>query len=45
MIGGKSGKWYTYNGEEWLEDNPYRDISIDLDASSETQRYFKNRYK
>jgi len=23
MIGGKSGKWYTYNGKEWLESNPY----------------------
>lgn len=23
MIGGKSGKWYTYNGKEWQESNPY----------------------
>lgn len=23
MIGGKSGKWYSYNGKEWLESNPY----------------------
>jgi hypothetical protein len=23
MIGGKTGKWYTYNGKEWTESNPY----------------------
>ncbi len=23
MIGGKSGKWYTYNNKEWIESNPY----------------------
>jgi len=23
MIGGKSGKWYRYNGTEWAEDRPY----------------------
>lgn len=23
MIGGKTGKWYTYNGKEWVENTPY----------------------
>lgn len=23
MIGGKSGKWYTYNSKEWVESSPY----------------------
>ncbi len=25
MIGGKSGKWYVYNGTEWKEDNPFKE--------------------
>lgn len=24
MIGGKSGKWYVYNGTEWKEGDPYK---------------------
>jgi hypothetical protein len=32
MIGGKTGKWYTYTESEWKEDNPYQDEVI------ETQR-------
>ena len=24
MIGGKSGKWYSYNGTDWKEGNPYK---------------------
>ncbi len=26
MIGGKTGKWYTYDGKEWKEDNPYEKV-------------------
>jgi hypothetical protein len=25
MIGGKTGKWYTYSESEWKEDTPYQD--------------------
>ena len=25
MIGGKTGKWYLYDGAEWKEDNPYKE--------------------
>ncbi|MDQ1352291.1 MAG: hypothetical protein QG657_2597 [Acidobacteriota bacterium] len=25
MIGGKTGKWYIYNGTEWKEDNPFKE--------------------
>jgi len=32
MIGGKTGKWYTYTDSEWREDSPYQDEAI------ETQR-------
>lgn len=24
MIGGKTGRWYIYNGADWKEDNPYK---------------------
>jgi len=27
MIGGKSGKWYIYNGTSWEESNPYKEES------------------
>lgn len=27
MIGGKTGKWYAYNGTEWKEGNPFLDKS------------------
>ncbi len=26
MIGGKTGKWYMYDGVKWVEKNPYEDI-------------------
>lgn len=32
MIGGKTGKWYTYDGKEWKEDNPYEKIVEKKDA-------------
>lgn len=28
MIGGKTGKWYVYNGADWKEDIPYKEPSI-----------------
>ena len=34
MIGGKSGKWYRYDGTEWSEAEPYQQEAV------ETQQYF-----
>jgi hypothetical protein len=34
MIGGKTGKWYIYDGTDWKEENPYKEEEI-IDASSE----------
>jgi hypothetical protein len=39
MIGGKTGKWYTYTESEWKEENPYKDEAI------ETQRIFQDETK
>jgi hypothetical protein len=35
MIGGKTGKWYTFQDSEWKEDDPYKEAAV------ETQRYIK----
>lgn len=38
MIGGKTGKWYLYNGTDWREGNPYQRAS-NIEESSSTQMY------
>lgn len=28
MIGGKTGNWYIYNGTDWKEEDPYKDMPV-----------------
>lgn len=39
MIGGKSGKWYMYNGTEWKEDDPHKVEPAVPEQSSHTRFY------
>ena len=39
MIGGKSGKWYTYDGTEWKEDDPFKAESVSQQDTSQTRFY------
>lgn len=36
MIGGKTGKWYSYNGTDWKEGDPYQDAHPDIEAGVQT---------
>lgn len=36
MIGGKSGKWYTYENKEWVESNPY---PIEAEAPAKVEEH------
>lgn len=38
MIGGKTGKWYLYNGTDWREGNPYQNVEH-IEETSSTQMY------
>jgi len=41
MIGGKTGKWYMYDGVKWVEKNPFEDVlemkEEDIDDPSSTK--------
>ncbi len=40
MIGGKTGKWYVYNGTDWKEDNPFQEksqsMAVNMEPAGET---------
>jgi hypothetical protein len=39
MIGGKSGKWYTYDGTEWKEDDPFKTEPVSQEETPQTRFY------
>lgn len=45
MLGGKTGKWYVYNGKEWNEDDPYEKVVTQKKApeSFETVLFTKDQ--
>jgi hypothetical protein len=36
MLGGKTGKWYYYDGSKWNEGDPYKDEEKDESATADT---------
>lgn len=36
MLGGKTGKWYYYDGSKWNEGNPFKDEAKDESATADT---------
>ncbi|MCU0289856.1 MAG: hypothetical protein MUF15_26115 [Acidobacteria bacterium] len=44
MIGGKTGRWYIYNGTEWKESDPFAESTRSTHTPTQESNYLKNSY-